>query len=105
MSDTGKEPELRVSARIGRCARIGGGLSTKERSKVGMQALSPAHTPYSATNAWNQIRNKAALVSRFRSSTTHPPVLGASYFISGSHSIKGRCSIAFSSTTFHNAVS
>ena len=29
-----------------------------------MQALSPAHSPYSTTNARNQIRNKAALESR-----------------------------------------
>ena len=29
-----------------------------------MQALSPAHSPYGTTNAWNQIRNKAALESR-----------------------------------------
>ncbi len=36
----------------------------EERSKAGMQALSPAHSPYSTTNARNQIRNKAALESR-----------------------------------------
>lgn len=29
-----------------------------------MQALSPTHSPYSATNARNQIRNQAALESR-----------------------------------------
>ena len=44
MSDTGREPELKGSARIGRCARIGGGLSTEERSKVGMQSLSTLPT-------------------------------------------------------------
>ena len=29
-----------------------------------MQALSPTHSPYGATNARNQIRNKSALESR-----------------------------------------
>ena len=31
---------------------------------AGMQALSLIYSPYSATNAWNQIRNEAALESR-----------------------------------------
>ena len=29
-----------------------------------MQALSPAHSPYGATNAQNQVRSQAALESR-----------------------------------------
>ena len=88
MSDTGG------SARIGRCARIGR-FEPEARSKAGMQALSPTHNPYSATNA---------LESRGSGESPNPLDLGAFYFISGSHSIKGRCSISFSSTTFHNAV-
>ncbi len=35
-----------------------------ERPMEGMQALRPTHSPYSATNARNQIRNKSALESR-----------------------------------------
>ena len=40
------------------------GFEPEERSKAGMQALSPTHSPYSTINARNQIRNKAALESR-----------------------------------------
>ncbi len=40
---------------------------------AGMQALSPTHSPYRATNARNQIRNKSALESR--GSGAAPPML------------------------------
>ena len=72
-----------------------GTFEPEERSKGGMQALSPTHSPYSTTNAQNQIRNKA--VVEFRGSRA------ASF--TGSRYIKGRYSIAFPSTIVHNAVS
>lgn len=49
------------------------GFEPKKRSMAGMQALSPSHSPYSVTNARNQIRNKSALESR--GSGAAPPTL------------------------------
>lgn len=40
------------------------GFEPEEWPMAGMQALSLIHSPYSATNARNQIRNEAALESR-----------------------------------------
>ena len=40
------------------------GLRPEEWPRAGMQALSPAHSPYGATNAQNQVRSQAALESR-----------------------------------------
>ena len=45
-----------------------GGFEPEERSKAGMQALSPTHNPYSATNA---------LESRGSGASPNPPDLGA----------------------------